>query len=189
MEIHAVQNRKENCHHDHIPFNLKGNIILVFSVQRSWANWETCGSGKSWVSNIKETFPETHEHHNTVYFILRGFRGALKSTANTSRAIASWIADIDIFSLRERCYYPSRLQFQQRSATIRCWTLDQRSACAHFSSNTFSFNGFWFKAFRRFWFKVFVQRCWTKSSTTAIGPVKTEQLTRNSHIDFFSESH
>ena len=23
-------NRKENCHHDHIPFNLKGNI--VFSV-------------------------------------------------------------------------------------------------------------------------------------------------------------
>ena len=28
----CVQNRKENCHHDYIPFNLKGNEILVFSV-------------------------------------------------------------------------------------------------------------------------------------------------------------
>ena len=25
--------RKENCHHDHIPFNAKGNGIRVFSVQ------------------------------------------------------------------------------------------------------------------------------------------------------------
>ena len=32
MEFHLVQNRTENCHHDHIPFNLKGNRILVFSV-------------------------------------------------------------------------------------------------------------------------------------------------------------
>ena len=24
MEIHLVQNLKENCHHDHIPFNVKG---------------------------------------------------------------------------------------------------------------------------------------------------------------------
>ena len=30
IKIHMVQNRKENCHHDDIPFNLKGNI--VFSV-------------------------------------------------------------------------------------------------------------------------------------------------------------
>ena len=29
MEIHLVQDRKENCHHDHIPFNVKenGNIV------------------------------------------------------------------------------------------------------------------------------------------------------------------
>ena len=26
---------KEYCHHDHIPFNLKGNMNLVFSVQAS----------------------------------------------------------------------------------------------------------------------------------------------------------
>ena len=32
MEYHLVQNLKENCHHDHIPFNLKGNGIIVFSV-------------------------------------------------------------------------------------------------------------------------------------------------------------
>ena len=28
-----VQNRKENCHHDHIPFNVKGNRNIVFSVK------------------------------------------------------------------------------------------------------------------------------------------------------------
>merc|ERR1719154_954977 len=32
MDIHLVQNRRENCHHDHIPFNVKGNRIRVFSV-------------------------------------------------------------------------------------------------------------------------------------------------------------
>ena len=32
MEFHLVQNRKEKCHHDHIPFNLKGNGNIVFSV-------------------------------------------------------------------------------------------------------------------------------------------------------------
>ena len=33
LEFHMVQNRKENCHHDHIPFNVKGNGNIVFSVQ------------------------------------------------------------------------------------------------------------------------------------------------------------
>ena len=32
MNFHLVQNRKENCHHDHIPFNVKGNGNIVFSV-------------------------------------------------------------------------------------------------------------------------------------------------------------
>ena len=32
IDFHLVQNWEENCHHDHIPFNLKGNGILVFSV-------------------------------------------------------------------------------------------------------------------------------------------------------------
>ena len=32
MVFHLVQNRKENCHHDHIPFNVKGNRNKVFSV-------------------------------------------------------------------------------------------------------------------------------------------------------------
>ena len=32
MEFHLVQNRKENCHHDYIPFDVKGNGNIVFSV-------------------------------------------------------------------------------------------------------------------------------------------------------------
>ena len=31
MELHLVQNRKENCYHDHIPFNVKGIGNIVFS--------------------------------------------------------------------------------------------------------------------------------------------------------------
>ena len=33
IEFHLLQNRRENCHHDHIPFNLKGNGNIVFSVR------------------------------------------------------------------------------------------------------------------------------------------------------------
>ena len=36
MEFHLVQNRKENCYHDHIPFDLKGNGHIVFSVFLKW---------------------------------------------------------------------------------------------------------------------------------------------------------
>ena len=32
MEFNLVQNRKENCHRDHIPFNVKGIGNIVFSV-------------------------------------------------------------------------------------------------------------------------------------------------------------
>ena len=32
MEFHLVQNRKENCNHDHIPFNLKRNRYIFFSM-------------------------------------------------------------------------------------------------------------------------------------------------------------
>ena len=35
MEFHLAQNRKENCHHDHIPFNVKGIGTIVFSVYLS----------------------------------------------------------------------------------------------------------------------------------------------------------
>ena len=33
MELHLIQNRKENCHHDHIPFNVKGNIVSSVQTQ------------------------------------------------------------------------------------------------------------------------------------------------------------
>ena len=32
MKFHLVQNRQEYCHHDHIPFNVKGIGNIVFSV-------------------------------------------------------------------------------------------------------------------------------------------------------------
>ena len=38
MEFHLVQNRKKICHHDHIPFNVKGNMNLLFSVQNRSEN-------------------------------------------------------------------------------------------------------------------------------------------------------
>ena len=33
IKFHLVQNLKENCHHDHIPFNVKGIGNTVFSVR------------------------------------------------------------------------------------------------------------------------------------------------------------
>ena len=35
IEFYSVQDRKENCHRDHIPFNLKGNGNLFLRVQIS----------------------------------------------------------------------------------------------------------------------------------------------------------
>ena len=37
MEFYLVQNRKENSHHDHIPFDVKGNGNIVFSVYEARA--------------------------------------------------------------------------------------------------------------------------------------------------------
>ena len=32
MEFHLVQNWKENCHHDHIPFNVEGKNIRIYTI-------------------------------------------------------------------------------------------------------------------------------------------------------------
>ena len=42
MDFHLDQNWNENCHHYHIPFNLKGNRILVFSVCAMFLKWAMC---------------------------------------------------------------------------------------------------------------------------------------------------
>ena len=44
--VYLVQNRKENSQHDHIPFDVKGNGNIVFSVQGSTPNGDRL-SGKS----------------------------------------------------------------------------------------------------------------------------------------------
>ena len=44
MEFHLVQNRKENCHHGHIPFNVKGNgnsFLSVVSAQVAKVSWDS----------------------------------------------------------------------------------------------------------------------------------------------------
>ena len=56
MELHLVQNRNENCHHNHIPFNVTGNGNLAFSV------YATC-------------FLEIHRRHGFMFhgFMFHGF--------------------------------------------------------------------------------------------------------------------
>ena len=63
-EIHLVQNRMENCHHDCIPFNLKANGIPAFPVYRTneslsemdrteldvfYSRWEFSRIGLQWI--------------------------------------------------------------------------------------------------------------------------------------------
>ena len=50
MEFHLVQNRKEYCHHDHIPLNVKGNGNIVFSV------WERVISYREFICLCSEVW-------------------------------------------------------------------------------------------------------------------------------------
>ena len=36
IEFHLIHNRKKICHHEHIPFNLKGNGNIVLSDNYTW---------------------------------------------------------------------------------------------------------------------------------------------------------
>ena len=64
MEIHLIQNREENCHHDDIPFNVKGNGNIVFSVWQVFANrmnsrtgWEKLAAKTSTRSSHSHCYP------------------------------------------------------------------------------------------------------------------------------------
>ena len=46
MEFHLVQNRKENCHHDRIPLNVKGKGKIVSSVNIKYNIDKGRGTGK-----------------------------------------------------------------------------------------------------------------------------------------------
>ena len=67
IEFHLVQNRKENCHHDQIPFNLKGNGNIVFSVQtaETTPNRRTFfrGNGASWHHEGRPEISQTSQHY------------------------------------------------------------------------------------------------------------------------------
>ena len=53
MDFHLVQNRKENCHHDHIPFNVKGNRNIVFRVYLM-TDIASCRAGSSLSAAFRE---------------------------------------------------------------------------------------------------------------------------------------
>ena len=65
-----VQNRKENSHHDHIPFSLKGNGNLFSRVHKQTNNfyWEACINEyilKNLFSVHKYPAPATDNSHET----------------------------------------------------------------------------------------------------------------------------
>ena len=47
MEFHLVQNRRENCRHDHIQLNLKGKEILLISMHSMDCLCHLCASSTS----------------------------------------------------------------------------------------------------------------------------------------------
>ena len=65
-EFHSVQNWKENYHHVHTPFNMKGNRNVVFSVKvgvEQWTSrysssiinvltWSMCKKTRIWRTNL-----------------------------------------------------------------------------------------------------------------------------------------
>ena len=75
------ENRKENCHHDHIPFNVKGIGNIVFSVYK---NSQTGKTSPIRLIAVRQTGVSRHQggpiegplkppvHHSTT--ILRGLR-------------------------------------------------------------------------------------------------------------------
>ena len=95
IEFHLIQNRKENCHHDHIPFNVKENGNIVFS-------W--CTKRRA---NRKP--PRTSQHYRT-----EGFRGVLNWAP--VMPIGTSLSDSHInffyFSVRfPNCQYDLNIQF------------------------------------------------------------------------------
>ena len=53
MEFHLVQDQIENCHNDHIPFNMKENVSKVFlSVKKQLdmksVTDQTCSCSRDW---------------------------------------------------------------------------------------------------------------------------------------------
>ena len=67
MEFHLVQNRKENCHYDHIPFNVKGNGNIVFLVY--WLNLWRCILYNNEINKI--IYSRHHEYPHEIHLFQR----------------------------------------------------------------------------------------------------------------------
>ena len=84
MEFHLVQNRKGNCHLDHIPFTLKGNGNIVFLVHHTGKNNRRVNVvqkfiiSASWDSNWGLPW-NLSDNHDTI--VSKDLRGALNWAA------------------------------------------------------------------------------------------------------------
>ena len=74
MDIHLVQNQKENCHYNYVPFRLKGNVFSVCNLARQIIYifgdsfpFDFEPNGIEFGSNWKENC-----HHDHIPFNLKG---------------------------------------------------------------------------------------------------------------------
>ena len=91
MEIYLVQSRKGNCHHNHIPFNVKGNEnIIFFSVQDYTILF-------SWVDMIELQFAliiVRENVHNNSFFVQNLIAGWKSSSLTKSWIITLLVHDV-----------------------------------------------------------------------------------------------
>ena len=93
MEFHLVQNRKESCHRDHIPFNVKGNGIGVFSVFMMPRDTSLSDTEKSFQNLIKS-------NRNQIVFTIFRLIWSTNGGVNTSFLSAD-TADLLAFSYQK----------------------------------------------------------------------------------------
>ena len=111
MEIHLVQNRKENCYHDHITFNVKGNENTVFSVYHAYSLETGPGDFRHHGEPIQgrtET-RQTPPRYDTEAFKMPHYAETevrAQKLPNTCNFCLFWLdRTISHFTLRTLCYF------------------------------------------------------------------------------------
>ena len=90
MEFHLVQNRKENCPHDHIPFNVKGNGNIVFSVHGACLQMEPINHRNEYENKkLGIGTIAAIEKNRTTAIISPSFRAKNRTTAITSSSFTA----------------------------------------------------------------------------------------------------
>ena len=112
MEFHLVQNRKENCHHDHIPFNVKRIGNIVFAV--CWSNYY--GTDFSFL----RSYPISLRKFQCSQICLRtekSFRNLIKLNPNQIICVFSALFQLPNFSRSQTFPVPALFQFPNFSSS------------------------------------------------------------------------